>query len=66
MKTTSDYHGFQIQIVIARTDYFWNNNKVYKSRKTAATVVGKITSGLDEGRYKIPDFEYCKIVEWFA
>jgi hypothetical protein len=66
MKTTSDYHGFQIQIITAETEYFWNKSKVYRSRATAEKIVGKITSGLDDGKYEIPDFRYCKIVELFA
>lgn len=66
MKTTSNYHGFQIQIITAGTEYFWNKGKIYRSRKTAAEIVGKITSGLDDNKHEIPDFRYCKIVEWFA
>ena len=66
MKITSNYHGFQVQIITASTEDFWNKGKIYRSRKTAEGIVGKITSGLDNGKYEIPDFRYCKIVEWFA
>lgn len=67
MKTTSNYHGYQISIELNGSDsYLWNKGKVYKSHKVAMAIVGKITCALDEGTLNIPDFSHCKIVEWVA
>lgn len=66
MKTTSDHHGYQIKIHTAESYYLWSKGKVYKTRKAASEVVGKITCNLDDKKLSIPDFRYCEIIEWFA
>lgn len=66
MKTTSDYHGYQVLVHTLDEDFFYKDNKIYRSRKSATKAVADIVNRVDSGTLDIPGFSYCSVEEWFG
>lgn len=68
MKTTSDYHGYQIKIHASGTtaDFLYKKGKVWNTRKAASNALGKLTCELDDGKVVMPEFNYGEVIEYFA
>lgn len=67
MKSTSNYHGYQIKIhKLGASEELYNKGKIYKSREIAQNTLAKIVNGIDAGEISIKGFTHCEIIEWYA
>lgn len=66
MRKTSDFHGFTVVLETEQGDRPWNSGKVYKTHKSASSILGKVVCGIDDGTVQVAGFRYAKVVEVFG